>query len=178
MAGVVSETETVSETTVSETKQKRLSLCDARRIFVASQMRVSRAEPPRDATLAFEDWLEALARVADAAPPPFSDEDARDTGDAARGAAEAAEAAGMVSAAETADTTAEEEAFKTRAIDGEGSGDPEAPTEEEAFAARALASKLDGFLEHVLRRAWRAAGEDAEAYDAERAAEALKGLTL
>ena len=44
-------------------------------------MRVSRAEPPRDATLAFEDWLEALARVADAAPPPFSDEDARDTGD-------------------------------------------------------------------------------------------------
>ena len=47
-----------------------------------------------------------------------------------------------------------------------------------AFAARALASKLDGFLERVLRRAWRAAGEDADAYDAERAAEALKGLTL
>ena len=106
MAGVVSETETVTET-----KQKRLSLCDARRIFVASQMRVSRAEPPRDATLAFEDWLEALARVADAAPPPFSDEDARDTGDAARGAAEAAEAAGMVSAAETVNETAEKEAF-------------------------------------------------------------------
>ena len=77
--------------------------------------------------------------------------------------------------------TAEEEAFKTRAIDGEGSGDGveahDAP--EEAFAARALASKLDGTdLEHVLRRAWRAAGEDADAYDAERAAEALKGLTM
>ena len=70
MAGVLQKPETVTET-VSETKQKRLSLCDARRIFVASQMRVSRAEPPRDATLAFEDWLEALARVADAAPPPF-----------------------------------------------------------------------------------------------------------
>ena len=180
MAGVVSETETVSETTVTETKQKRLSLCDARRIFVASQMRVSRAEPPRDATLAFEDWLEALARVADAAPPPFSDEDARDTGDAARGAAEAAEAAGMVSAAETVNETAEKEAFKTRAIDGEGEGsDLEAhDAPEEAFAARALASKLDGFLEHVLRRAWRAAGEDADAYDAERAVEALKGLTM
>ena len=50
--------------------------------------------------------------------------------------------------------------FKTRAIDGEGSGDGveahDAP--EEAFAARALASKLDGFLEHVLRRAWRRRG--------------------
>ena len=77
--------------------------------------------------------------------------------------------------------TAEEEAFKTRAIDGEGSrrSDLEAhDAPEEAFAARALASKLDGFLEHVLRRAWRAAGEDADAYDAERAAEALKGLTM
>jgi hypothetical protein len=30
----------------------------------------------------------------------------------------------------------------------------------------------------VLRRAWRAAGEDADAYDAERAAEAIEGLTL
>jgi hypothetical protein len=86
----------------------------------------------------------------------------------------------MVSAAETVNETAEKEAFKTRAIDGEGEGsDLEAhDAPEEAFAARALASKLDGFLEHVLRRAWRAAGEDADAYDAERAAEALKGLTM
>ena len=69
----------------------------------------------------------------------------------------------MVSAAETVNETAEKEAFKTRAIDGEGEGsDLEAhDAPEEAFAARALASKLDGFLEHVLRRAWRAAGEDA-----------------
>ena len=59
----------------------------------------------------------------------------------------------------------------------QGEGE-EGDLEEEAFAARSLASKLDEFLEHVLRRAWRAAGEDADAYDAERAAEAIEGLTL
>ena len=109
MAGVLQKPETVTET-VSETKQKRLSLCDARRIFVASQMRVSRAEPPRDATLAFEDWLERW-RASPTRRRPFSDEDARDTGDAARGAAEAAEAAGPSEAPETVNETAEEGAL-------------------------------------------------------------------
>ena len=175
MAGVLERASSPSRST--KRRKKQLSLLDARRVFVAAQMRVARAEPPRDATLAFEDWLEALARVADAAPTP-SPEDEDTTGFESGKEADDADAAGAKPAETALAGTTPPPAEDSVVPADEGSDDPETVSEEEAFAARSLASKLDGFLEHVLRRAWSAAGEDADAYDAERAADALRGLTL
>jgi hypothetical protein len=160
---------------------KKLSVSDARQIFLAAQTFVARAEPPRDATLAFEDFLEALARVADAVPTPedepgkeeprLAEDDDKSTTSETTASKRGAESTSRETANAATDSGCEKNGD---APEGEAEGD----LEEEAFAARSLASKLDEFLEHVLRRAWRAAGEDADAYDAERAAEAIEGLTL
>ena len=164
-------------------QKKKLSISDARRVFLAAQTFVARAAPPRDATLAFEDFLEALARVADAVPTPedepgkeeprLAEDDDKSATSETTASKRAAEA---VASRETA-TAATDSGFDKNVDAPQGEGE-EGDLEEEAFAARSLASKLDEFLEHVLRRAWRAAGEDADAYDAERAAEAIEGLTL
>ena len=177
-------------------KKKKLSVSDARGVFLAAQTFVARAEPPRDATLAFEDFLEALARVADAVPTPgdgpvkkkepgpAEDDDAAETTSETTASekkrsekAESTVASSSLREKKTANVATDsgrEINVDVDAPEDEGEGD----LEEDAFAARSLASKLDEFLEHVLRRAWRAAGEDADAYDAERAAEAIEGLTL
>jgi hypothetical protein len=161
---------------------KKLSVSDARQIFLAAQTFVARAAPPRDATLAFEDFLEALARVADAVPTPEDEPGkeeprlAEDDDKSATSETTASKRAAESTSRETANAATDSGCDKNvDAPQGEGE---EGDLEEEAFAARSLASKLDEFLEHVLRRAWRAAGEDADAYDAERAAEAIEGLTL